>query len=83
MCVPLALLGSRMQRVAQELKYISAMKNAVFWAVTPCGFIINRRFGGTCRLNLKSRRNNASEQKCLKELTNPTYINTVPFCQSG
>jgi hypothetical protein len=21
------------------------MKNAVFWDVTPCGFIVNRRFG--------------------------------------
>jgi hypothetical protein len=26
------------------------MTNAVFWNVTPCGFIINRRFGGTYRL---------------------------------
>jgi hypothetical protein len=27
-------------------------KNAVFCDVTPCEFIINRRCGGTCRLNL-------------------------------
>jgi hypothetical protein len=26
------------------------MKNIVHWDVVPCGFIINRRFGGTCRL---------------------------------
>jgi hypothetical protein len=31
------------------------MKNAVFWDVAPCGFIINRRFGGTCRLHLQGR----------------------------
>jgi hypothetical protein len=24
-----------------------AMKNGVFWDVTPCGFCMNRRFGGT------------------------------------
>jgi hypothetical protein len=40
------------------------MKNAVFWDVAPCGFIINRRFEGTCRLHLQDRRNNASEEKC-------------------
>jgi hypothetical protein len=39
------------------------LKNAVFWDVAaPCGFIINRRFGGTCRLHLQGRRNNASEE---------------------
>jgi hypothetical protein len=30
------------------------MTNVVFWDVKPCGFITNRRFGGTCRLNLKA-----------------------------
>jgi hypothetical protein len=29
------------------------MKNAVFWNVALCGFIMNRRFGGTCRLRLQ------------------------------
>jgi hypothetical protein len=29
----------------------SSIKNAVFWDVAPCGFIINRRFGGTYRLH--------------------------------
>jgi hypothetical protein len=24
------------------------LKNAVFWDVAPCEFIINTRFGGTC-----------------------------------
>jgi hypothetical protein len=33
------------------------LKNAVFWDVEPCGLIINRRFGGTCRLRLQGRRN--------------------------
>jgi hypothetical protein len=40
------------------------MKNAAFCKVAPRGFIINRRFGGTCRLHLQGRRNNASEEKC-------------------
>jgi hypothetical protein len=29
------------------------MKNAVFWDVAACGFIIRRRFGETCRLHLQ------------------------------
>jgi hypothetical protein len=40
------------------------MKIAFFWDVAPCGFYINRRFGGTCRLHLQGRRDNASEQNC-------------------
>jgi hypothetical protein len=39
------------------------MKNAVFRGVASCRFIINRRLGGTCRLHLQVRRNNASEEK--------------------
>jgi hypothetical protein len=35
-------------------------KNAVFWDAAPCGFIINRSFGGTCLLHLQGRRNNES-----------------------
>jgi hypothetical protein len=31
------------------------MKNAVFWDVAPCGFCVNRRFGGTYRLHLQGR----------------------------
>jgi hypothetical protein len=42
----------------------SSIQKAVFLDVTPCGFIINRRFGGTCRLHLQGRRNNASEEEC-------------------
>jgi hypothetical protein len=37
------------------------MKNAVFWDVAPCGLIINRRFGGTCRLHLEGKINDASK----------------------
>jgi hypothetical protein len=29
------------------------MENAVSWDVAQCEFIINRRFGGTCRLHLQ------------------------------
>jgi hypothetical protein len=43
---------------------INILKNAVYWDVTPCGFIRNQRFGETCRLHLEGRRkNNASEEK--------------------
>jgi hypothetical protein len=39
------------------------MKNAVFWDVAPCGYIINRHFEGTFRLLLQLRRYNVSEKK--------------------
>jgi hypothetical protein len=35
-----------------------------FWDVVPCGFIINRRLGGTCRVHLQDGRNSESEEKC-------------------
>jgi hypothetical protein len=31
------------------------MKNAVFWDVAPCTSCVNRRFGGTHRLQLQGR----------------------------
>jgi hypothetical protein len=40
------------------------MKNAIFWDVAPCGSIINRRFGETCRLHIQDKRNNANKEKC-------------------
>jgi hypothetical protein len=43
---------------------MGTLKNAVFWDAEPCEFIINRRLGGTCRLRLHGRRNNASEENC-------------------
>jgi hypothetical protein len=43
---------------------IVGVKNIIFWDVESCGFIINQRFGGTCRLHLQGRRNNAREEKC-------------------
>jgi hypothetical protein len=49
------------------------MKNAVFWDVTPCEFIINRRFGGTCRLHLHGKRINASEEKCQAAANRPMF----------
>jgi hypothetical protein len=33
--------------------YDEAVKNGVFWDVTPCGSCKNRRFGGTWRLLLQ------------------------------
>jgi hypothetical protein len=45
------------------------MKNVVFWDVTQCEFKINRRFGGTCRLHIQDRRNNASEESVRRIVT--------------
>jgi hypothetical protein len=41
------------------------MENAVFWDVAPGGFIIKRRFGGTCRLHIQGISNNAREEKAV------------------
>jgi hypothetical protein len=38
------------------------MKNAYFWDVAPCGFIVNRRFGGKCGLHPQGRRDNQSDE---------------------
>jgi hypothetical protein len=44
-----------LQSVGLEAFTAVTMENAVFWIVEPCGFIINRRFGLTCRLNPQLR----------------------------
>jgi hypothetical protein len=41
-------------------------KNPVLRDVAPCGFIIDRRFGGMYRPYLQGVRNNASEGTCLR-----------------
>jgi hypothetical protein len=51
-----------MDEVIREITKVQTLKNAVFWDVEPCGLIINRRFGGTCRLRLQGRRNIAKEE---------------------
>jgi hypothetical protein len=48
------------KHVGFEIFTAVTMNNAVFWDVAPCGFIMNRRFGRTCRLRLQDGRNNAS-----------------------
>jgi hypothetical protein len=40
-----------------ELGTTLALKNCVFWDVTPCGSCKNRRFGGTWRLLLQGDNN--------------------------
>jgi hypothetical protein len=40
-----------------ELRTTLAVKNGVFWDVTPCGSCKNRYFGGTYRLNLHGEKN--------------------------
>jgi hypothetical protein len=44
------------------------MKNAVFWDVEPCGFIINRRFGGMCLLHLQGRFLEGADERLTKEI---------------
>jgi hypothetical protein len=39
-----------------EVITVVTMKNAVFWDVAPCRSCVNRRFGGTYRLHLQSRK---------------------------
>jgi hypothetical protein len=43
---------------------LKRMKNAVFWDMALCGFIINQRLEGTCPLYLQGTRNKASEENC-------------------
>jgi hypothetical protein len=59
-----AMLSTVLYSAGFEVFTVVTMKNAVFWDVAPHGFIINRRFGETCRLHLQGRRNDASEEKC-------------------
>jgi hypothetical protein len=40
----------RLESVRFEVFTAVAMKNGVFWDVTPCGSCKSRRFGGTLRL---------------------------------
>jgi hypothetical protein len=50
------------------------------WDVTPCRFIINRRFEGTCRLHLQGRRNNTNKESvsyCRKRIFVPVYVGHV------
>jgi hypothetical protein len=47
-----------------NIKLDRGVTNAVLWEVAPCAFIINRYFGGMCRLHLQGGRNNAREEKC-------------------
>jgi hypothetical protein len=50
--------GTKLQQTIGEYKH------TVFWDVVPCGFIINRRFGGTCPLHLQGGRNNRNTFPC-------------------
>jgi hypothetical protein len=50
--VELLILKTCGMFVGFEVFTAVTMRNAVFCDVAPCGFIIDRRFGGTCRLNL-------------------------------
>jgi hypothetical protein len=54
----------RIFSVGFEVFKAVTIKNAVFWDVAQCWFIINRRFGGTRLLHFQGGRNKASEEKC-------------------
>jgi hypothetical protein len=60
------------------------LKNGVFWDVAPCGFCVNRRFGGSYSLHFQGRRTcerslwymNESwllDSEYLHEVHNPSY----------
>jgi hypothetical protein len=50
----------------------------VFWDMTTFGFIINRRFGGTCRLHLQGRRNDLSGFSSVPSVP-PSYSQSVSY----
>jgi hypothetical protein len=47
----------------RTVKYNHNTMNALVWDLAPCGFIINRRFGGMRRLHLQRRKMKAGEEK--------------------
>jgi hypothetical protein len=49
-----------------------AMKNAVFWNVTPCGSCKNRRVGGTYRLHCQGGEN--QQQRRNKSQDSNSYL---------
>jgi hypothetical protein len=56
------LLKTLLKDEGFEIFMAVTMKNAVFWYVALCGFIIHQRFGGTYCLHLHGRRNNSNEE---------------------
>jgi hypothetical protein len=53
------------------------MKNAIFWAVTPCGAETARRFGGTNVLHLQKSKLNL--RSCL---ASPSTLKTDAICRA-
>jgi hypothetical protein len=50
------------------------IKSTIFWDITPCSlFKVNRRFGGTYRLNLQGRRNKFSKKTSSKQVANDFF----------
>jgi hypothetical protein len=50
--VILNIYETKLNGIRFEVFTAVTMKNAVFWDVAPCRYFVNRRFGGTYRLNL-------------------------------
>jgi hypothetical protein len=47
-----------MTHVGFEILTVVILKSAVFWDIMPCSPLkVNRRFGGTCRLQLQGKNN--------------------------
>jgi hypothetical protein len=55
--------------VGSEVVTAVTVENAVFWDEALYGLNVNRCFGGTCRLQLQGRINNASEESVRLILT--------------
>jgi hypothetical protein len=55
------------------------MKNDVFWDVAPCMPCVNRRFGGTYRLHLHSRKIHQQGTNMSRRLHYP-HVNKYESC---
>jgi hypothetical protein len=61
--------------VGFEVFMVVTMKNAIFWDVVLCGFIINRCFRGMCFLHRQGRRNSADYSlEALKAVGTSTIV---------
>jgi hypothetical protein len=62
---------SRLHDVAFDaFTAMTVKKNAVFWDVAPCGFIMTRRFGETCLLHLQLEEIAPAKKSVRRLLTN-------------
>jgi hypothetical protein len=59
--IPLLTIGNAIYRMFQIITNVRTMNNAIFWRRAPCSLYVNRRFGGTYRLDLQGRKSAKQE----------------------